>query len=934
MRERKRFMKVHLLKKVLIGCLSFLLFVSPLSLQAENESSDVFSVGFVQEYVIPGDRLEVEVSGCDSYELTWTFDGLLQSNLKNQTSYIIQESDLQKLIKVTAISSNGDRITIQKLVSKLPVVYIDIENGEEITTKEPYRNAVIKIQSNETYKDFGEQYEGKTQIKGRGNSTWNQPKKPYRLKFDKKANVFGMGKNKHWVLLANYLDTSLLRNKIAYDLSGAMGSTYISSVHVDLVINGSKRGNYQLGEHIRVDDDRVPVFDWEGFGEDVAAEIVEAENLDEDTLGDMEEYLVENMGYITSGYFTFNGKTYVLDDYGIEVPEITGGYAIELDEYYDEVSKFKTSLNQPLMFKGPEFVNTNRDMMNYISGYINAFEAAIQNKGTFSASYDGNMVHYSDLFDMDALIDYWMVQELFFNEDAMKKSSYLYKEIGEKVKMGPIWDMDWSSHGMGDTSYYNRWQTLHFSLKAQNTQWYKYIVKDPYYLALAQVRYQEIRPLIEDIIKDGGIIDQQQVYLAESGAANDKIWPRGNFNKDSEKFQLWMNNRVTWLDSQFANKETLMNSISGISADGIEVEIKHTDGSPLLDDVYHDGKVAYGKSITCTLNSNDDVMVLVNGKALDVLKARETISLKHDQIITMQDDTNVITFARLNDDDTFDVSRSLSMTLINDEKPLVVENLMASNIDYKSMELSWDAVKNADHYTVERFASNDKWIELTTTKQLSHYFSGLKTGKTYIYRVKAKIGDEMVYSDPIQVKTTLNGKLNLTLTKYGSQQFELKWNKVMGATRYIIYRKSSLSDWKKILTLDGDSRTYVSKSMEADTYTYLVKAARYDGSERVYSDDSNEVVGNIESNMDHGNIVKIDDDHIRISWIKISGYHNYIVYRSNAENGHFRILKQTACTNITTEIKNNTYCYRIRGYRIVDGEKILSNEVITLKYLQ
>ncbi|MEE0831564.1 MAG: CotH kinase family protein, partial [Longicatena sp.] len=485
-------MKGNLLKKAFLSILALMMFVSPLSLQAAEETTEELGVSFEQEYALPGETLSLDITGADVEDctITWVRNGSVVAELANQTTYTLQDGDLQNLYEVF-VSKSGEEVSTRMLISKLPVVYIDIENGEEITTKEPYRDAVIKIQSNDVYKDMGAQYEGKTEIKGRGNSTWGLPKKPYRLKLDKKSNVFGMGKSKHWVLLANYYDTSLLRNTLAYNLSGEMGSTYISSVHVDVVINGTKRGNYQLGEHIRIDEDRVPVFDWEGFGEDVAGEIADVEGLDDDTLGDMEEYLVENMGYITSGSFTFNGTTYNLADYDIEVPEITGGYAIELDEYYDEVSKFKSSLNQPLMFKGPEFVNTNKDMMDYISGYINAFEDAIQNTQDFTTTYDNQTMHYSDLFDMDALIDYWMVQELFFNEDAMKKSSYLYKEIGEKVKMGPIWDMDWSSACMGDVKHTNKWQTNHFGMNAQGQQWYKFLVQDPYYLALAQVRYHE-----------------------------------------------------------------------------------------------------------------------------------------------------------------------------------------------------------------------------------------------------------------------------------------------------------------------------------------------------------------------------------------------------------------------------------------------------------
>ena len=201
--------------------LAFFMMVAPLSLQAAEETTEEFAVSFEQEYALPGETLSLEITGADAEDctITWVKNGAVVAELANQTSYTLQDNDLQNLYEVF-VSKSGEEVSTRMLISKLPVVYIDIKNGEEITTKEPYRDAVIKIQSNDVYKDMGAQYEGKTEIKGRGNSTWSLPKKPYRLKLDKKSNVFGMGKNKHWVLLANYYDTSLLRNTLAYNLSG------------------------------------------------------------------------------------------------------------------------------------------------------------------------------------------------------------------------------------------------------------------------------------------------------------------------------------------------------------------------------------------------------------------------------------------------------------------------------------------------------------------------------------------------------------------------------------------------------------------------------------------------------------------------------------------------------------------------------------------
>ena len=90
-------------------------------------------------------------------------------------------------------------------------------------------------------------------IKGRGNSTWKAPKKPYGLTIyedntfsnKKKAELISGVKSKKWTLLANYFDSSMIRNKIALDLANQMGIG-LEAEFVDLWINGKYLGNYLL----------------------------------------------------------------------------------------------------------------------------------------------------------------------------------------------------------------------------------------------------------------------------------------------------------------------------------------------------------------------------------------------------------------------------------------------------------------------------------------------------------------------------------------------------------------------------------------------------------------------------------------------------------------------------------------------------------------
>lgn len=92
-----------------------------------------------------------------------------------------------------------------------------------------------------------------TQIKGRGNSTWGQIKKPYQIKTEEKVDLLQTenkdNKSKTWVLLANFFDPSLMRNSLALNLGLDMGmSAGIESTHVDLYYDGEYRGSYTLSE--------------------------------------------------------------------------------------------------------------------------------------------------------------------------------------------------------------------------------------------------------------------------------------------------------------------------------------------------------------------------------------------------------------------------------------------------------------------------------------------------------------------------------------------------------------------------------------------------------------------------------------------------------------------------------------------------------------
>ncbi len=83
-------------------------------------------------------------------------------------------------------------------------------------------------------------------IKGHGNTSYQRDKKPYQIKFTNSVSFFGMGAKEKWILLANRLDPSYLRNYVTYDLARSIDLGAPEAKYIDLYINGDYRGNYLL----------------------------------------------------------------------------------------------------------------------------------------------------------------------------------------------------------------------------------------------------------------------------------------------------------------------------------------------------------------------------------------------------------------------------------------------------------------------------------------------------------------------------------------------------------------------------------------------------------------------------------------------------------------------------------------------------------------
>lgn len=273
-------------------------------------------------------------------------------------------------------------------LTNLPLVVVNTDGMCMMQSKDDKVNSTVHIIS-----DGGTSLLSKkdTECKGRGNASWNFPKKPMRLKFDKKQTVLpdAPAKCKKWTLINNYGDKTLMRNKIAFHMSRGIGLSYTPYCQfVDLIFNGEYQGCYQLCDQVEVNPGRV--------------EITEM----------------------------------TPDD--IEGEALTGGYFIEIDAYaYQEASWFESSRGIPVTIKSPDEDEITPEQAAYIKDYFNTFETAVQTFG-FTSETAG----YRKYLNLDSFLQYFIVGELDGNTDYFW-SMYMSKERGEEqFVVGPVWDVD------------------------------------------------------------------------------------------------------------------------------------------------------------------------------------------------------------------------------------------------------------------------------------------------------------------------------------------------------------------------------------------------------------------------------------------------------------------------------------------------------------
>lgn len=716
-----------------------------------SSSEKTKAVSFEQEYAKPGTALSVVYTGTETnVSYVWYVDN--EKIDCTQSSYTPAEGDIEKMIKVEVYDGEKKLGEASMLCSKLPVVYIDTENAQPIVSKEQYIDANMKIQGNDTYNlSTTKLYDGEIEIRGRGNSTWARfDKKPYKIKLGDSTSLFDMGKSKHWALIANYIDGSLMRNHLASNIGKQLGVVAMDSVWVDVVLNGECVGNYQLYESIKLSKDRVDIFDWDDAAGEIAKKIAKKEKFSDDDKDALKDYMEQHMEWMTSGTVTYNGVTYQISDYYTDLPETTtGGYLMEMEAYPDEASYFRTTRGVPIQFKNPEYIKTDKTAYTYIKTYMQKLEDAIYSTD-HCITDGGSRISYVDYCDMDTLTAYWLSCELLKNEIGWR-SNYMHKDENLPVKFGPIWDFDFSSDSVAPFGGQSatKWQS-------SGRWWFSQCMTDPYFAVKAKELYEKNIDYLKSLGSDDGLLKQWHGELKESADKDFSIWSYSRtFDEDYTVLKNWMTKRLSWMDKQFASDASTFASLGvplssrfDLTLDGTSVTSGESGSyySP-----YEDGQT-FNLSVNVKNGTYPTFSYYVNGRYVadgEITNNQATVSITQDLLTEDLDSKNVISVWLKDGNGTLAEQQCVTLTVQSGDKTYnnvtFHDQLEDKTNVYAKKKTQGGKILLPDTSLQEDRALFVGWTDGTNTYEKNTYFTVEKD--TDLYAVYEACKDGSYYHD-------------------------------------------------------------------------------------------------------------------------------------------------------------------------------------------
>ncbi len=360
----------------------------------------------------------------------------------------------------------------------------------------------------------------------RGQSSFLTPKKQYGFKFinedgaEVDKSILDMPAGSDWVLNGSYMDRSLIRNYVAYSISGEIMEyaprARFCEVYLreDASLELSKdnyKGIYLIVEKIKRSPDRVNI------------------------RKSNEKY--SDQSFIIARDKIKNGDNIIKTLWG----------SLQKEHSIGEDGLVRP--NSVIVGVYPGMTGVTEAQKSYITEYINKFEYALNSKN-FKDPHQG----YRRYIDVNSFVDYAIINELFMNNDGGNVSTYFYKDIGGLLKAGPVWDFDLTL-GNSTTAKANG----PTGFKMYNTPWYNQLFKDPYFVKVYKKRYLYLR---KNILSDKNLmnnIDNAVRMLGKAEGRNNEKWysaiddttlvgSQFNYYQEITQMKNFLLERTKWMD--------------------------------------------------------------------------------------------------------------------------------------------------------------------------------------------------------------------------------------------------------------------------------------------------------------------------------------------------------------------------------------------------
>ncbi len=313
-----------------------------------------------------------------------------------------------------------------------------------------------------------------TQIRVRGHSSREFDKPPYLLKLirddgvERNEALLGMSAHNEWVLHGPFLDKSLIRNYLFYNLSGEMMDYAPNCRFCELIQDGDYKGVYLLVESITAgENDRLPI-------------------------------IMKKKNSVLSGYLL-----------RIDRPtEVDLATLRDVDVYTERT--YVQHMDVAIRYPGK--ARLSPELKERIEKDFSAFEKAM-----YSYDYDSGDHSFKTFIDVDSFVDYYIINAVSSNMDAGRFSTYLYKTIGGKYKLC-VWDFNNCCNNFVDDAteadFDGIRSAVYFNMLFRNRPFVEKVI----------ARYRELRTtfLSEAYLRE--YIDDTLAFLGEAIDRNNARW--------------------------------------------------------------------------------------------------------------------------------------------------------------------------------------------------------------------------------------------------------------------------------------------------------------------------------------------------------------------------------------------------------------------------